>query len=126
MRLFVRTTRQIRLTNAGRRYFEQCRDALDRLAEAEREATGQQTTPACVLRISMPTPYGHFRMLPILAAFRVRYPDVTVEAHLSNRNIDFAEEGFDLAIRMRAARFGTYRVQAGRCGTRDRCVACVI
>ncbi|MDR5761116.1 LysR family transcriptional regulator [Caballeronia sp. LZ035] len=104
VRLFVRTTRQIRLTDAGRRYFEQCRDALNRLAEAEREATGQQTTPKGVLRISMPTPYGHFRMLPILAEFRARYPDVTVEAHLSNRNIDFAEEGFDLAIRGRAPR----------------------
>src|ERR1700759_5202400 len=103
-RLFVPTTRQIRLTDAGRRYFEQCRDALNRLAEAEREATGQQTTPKGVLRISMPTPYGHFRMLPILAEFRARYPDVTVEAHLSNRNIDFAEEGFDLAIRGRAPR----------------------
>jgi DNA-binding transcriptional LysR family regulator len=102
VRLFVRTTRQIRLTDAGRRYFEQCRDALKRLAEAEREVTGQQTTPAGVLRISMPTPYGHFRVLPVLAEFRVRYPDVIVEPHLSNRNIDFADEGFDLAIRGRA------------------------
>jgi DNA-binding transcriptional LysR family regulator len=102
VRLFVRTTRQIRLTDAGRRYFEQCRLALNQLAEAEREATGQQTTPTGVLRISMPTPYGHYRVLPLLAEFRTRYPGVTVEAHLSNRNIDFAEEGFDLAIRGRA------------------------
>lgn len=104
VRLFVRTTRQIRLTDAGRRYFEQCRQALTQLAEAEREATGQQTTPAGVLRISMPTPYGHYRVLPLLAAFRARYPHVEIEAHLSNRNIDFAEEGFDLAIRGRAPR----------------------
>ncbi|MFL9886979.1 LysR substrate-binding domain-containing protein [Paraburkholderia agricolaris] len=102
VRLFVRTTRQIRLTDAGRRYFEQCRQALNLLTDAEREATGQQTTPSGVLRISMPTPYGHYRVLPLLADFRARYPDVTVEAHLSNRNIDFAEEGFDLAIRGRA------------------------
>jgi DNA-binding transcriptional LysR family regulator len=104
VRLFVRTTRQIRLTDAGRRYFEQCRDALNRLAEAEREATGQQTVPAGILRISMPTPYGHYRALPMLAEFRERYPEVQVEVHLSNRNIDFAEEGFDLAIRGRAPR----------------------
>ena len=50
----------------------------------------------------MPTPYGHYRVLPLLAEFRARYPCVTVEVHLSNRNIDFAEEGFDLAIRGRA------------------------
>ncbi|MEM5458428.1 LysR substrate-binding domain-containing protein [Paraburkholderia phytofirmans] len=99
VRLFVRTTRQIRLTDAGRRYFEQCRLALAQLAEAEREATGQQTAPTGVLRISMPTPYGHYRVLPLLAEFRKRYPGVTVETHLSNRNIDFGEEGFDLAIR---------------------------
>jgi DNA-binding transcriptional LysR family regulator len=103
-RLFVRTTRQIRLTDVGKRYFEQCRQALNQLAEAEREATGQQSTPAGALRISMPTPYGHYRVLPLLAAFRNRYPEVTVETHLSNRNIDFAEEGFDLAIRGRAPR----------------------
>lgn len=101
-RLFVRTTRQIRLTDAGRRYFEQCRQALAQLVDAEREVTGQQTTPAGVLRISMPTPYGHYRVLPLLAAFRAQYPQVEVETHLSNRNIDFADEGFDLAIRGRA------------------------
>jgi DNA-binding transcriptional LysR family regulator len=104
VRLFVRTTRQIRLTDQGRRYFEQCQQALRQLADAEREATGQQTTPAGVLRISMPTPYGHYRVLPLLADFRERYPEVTVETHLSNRNIDFADEGFDLAIRGRAPR----------------------
>ncbi|WP_296663241.1 LysR family transcriptional regulator [Paraburkholderia sp.] len=101
-RLFVRTTRQIRLTDAGQRYFEQCRQALSQLVDAEREVTGQQTTPAGVLRISMPTPYGHYRVLPLLPAFRERFPKVQVEAHLSNRNIDFADEGFDLAIRGRA------------------------
>lgn len=48
VRLFVRTTRQIRLTDAGKRYFEQCRLALSQLADAEREATGQQPRrPAC-------------------------------------------------------------------------------
>jgi DNA-binding transcriptional LysR family regulator len=102
IRLFVRTTRQIRLTDEGHRYFEQCRLALNQLAEAEREATGQQTTPAGVLRISMPTPYAHYRILPLLADFRERYPGVTLDVHLSNRNIDFADEGFDLAIRGRA------------------------
>ncbi len=100
--LFVRTTRQIRLTDEGRRYFEHCRQALNQLADAEREATGQQTTPAGALRISMPTPYGHYRILPLLAEFHARYPHVTIDTHLSNRNVDFAEQGFDLAIRGRA------------------------
>ncbi len=102
VRLFVRTTRQIRLTDGGRRYHEQCRPALLQLLEAERELSGAQVAPAGALRISVPTPYGHYRLLPLLPQFRRLYPDVTVEVHVSNRNIDFLEEGYDMVIRGRA------------------------
>jgi DNA-binding transcriptional LysR family regulator len=102
VRLFVRTTRQIRLTDGGRIYFEQCRQALSQLVDAERLVTGGQAAPAGLLRISMPTPYAHYRVLPMLPQFRKLYPDVQVDVHLSNRNIDFADEGYDLAIRGRA------------------------
>jgi DNA-binding transcriptional LysR family regulator len=101
VRLFVRTTRQIRLTDAGRIYFEQSQQALSQLVEAERQVTGEQTTPSGILRISMPTAYGHYRLLPLLSEFRKLYPLVEFEVHLDNRNIDFAEEGYDLAIRGR-------------------------
>ncbi|MFZ5841605.1 MAG: LysR substrate-binding domain-containing protein [Pseudomonadota bacterium] len=101
VRLFLRTTRQIRLTDGGRVYFEQCRQALAQLREAEREVSGEQQVPAGTLRISLPTTYGHYRVLPLLPAFRARYPAVQVEVHLSNRNIDFADEGYDLAVRAR-------------------------
>ena len=103
VRLFTRTTRQMRLTEAGRAYFEQCRQALNQLVEAEREITGLQTAPSGLLRISAPTTYGHYRLLPLLPTFRERFPDVKVEVNVSNRNIDFAEEGYDLAIRARAS-----------------------
>ncbi|ASL28937.1 MULTISPECIES: LysR family transcriptional regulator [Azotobacter] len=102
IRLFVRTTRSIRLTEQGRAYFEQCREALAQLVEAEREVTGQQLEPSGVLRISIPTTYGHHRILPLLPAFRERFPKVKVDIHLSNRNIDFVDEGYDMAIRVRA------------------------
>lgn len=101
VRLFVRTTRSIRLTDPGLAYFTQCREALGRLVEAEREVTGQQLAPSGVLRISVPTPYGHYRILPLLSEYRALHPQVQVDVHLSNRNIDFAEEGYDLAIRVR-------------------------
>jgi DNA-binding transcriptional LysR family regulator len=101
VRLFTRTTRRIRLTDSGQAYFEQCRHALTQLVEAERAVTGQQSMPSGLVRISMPTPYGHHRVLPLLPAFRARYPQVHVEVHLSNRNIDFAGEGYDLVIRGR-------------------------
>lgn len=100
-RLFVRTTRQVSLTVDGRRYFEQCRQALTQLLDAERALTGLQSMPSGVLRISVPTTYGHHRILPLLPQFRARYPEVRVDAHVSNRNIDFVDEGYDLAIRAR-------------------------
>lgn len=101
-RLFVRTTRSIRLTDGGRSYYEQCRQALTQLVEAEREVTGKQLDPSGTLRISLPTTYGHHRLLPLLPEFRRLYPKVQVEVHLSNRNIDFVAEGYDMAVRVRA------------------------
>ncbi|KLD64917.1 LysR family transcriptional regulator [Dyella japonica] len=102
VRLFVRTTRQIRLTDVGRAYFEECRQALAQLIEAERMATGEQLRPVGTLRISVPTTYAHYRLLPLLPAFRAQHPEVQLDVHVSNRNVDFSEEGYDLAIRVRA------------------------
>ncbi|RWU21436.1 LysR family transcriptional regulator [Pseudomonas alkylphenolica] len=101
VRLFVRTTRQMRLTDGGHNYYEQCRQALTQLLDAEREVTGGQRVPSGLLRISVPTPYAHYKLLPLLPAFRQRYPEVHLDIHASNRNIDFVEEGYDLAIRGR-------------------------
>jgi DNA-binding transcriptional LysR family regulator len=63
---------------------------------------GQQQVPSGTLRISIPTTYAHHRILPLLPAFRARFPAVKVESHISNRNIDFVGEGYDMAIRVRA------------------------
>ena len=101
VQLFVRTTRQVRLTDSGRSYYGQCRQALGQLIEAERELTGDQRVATGTVRISLPTSYGHYRVLPLLPAFRQRYPGVELEVQLSNRNIDFAAEGYDLAVRGR-------------------------
>jgi DNA-binding transcriptional LysR family regulator len=101
VRLFVRTTRKIRLTDGGRAYFTQCKQALNQLTEAAREVTGKQAEPAGVLRISVPTPIGHYGVLPLLPKFRERYPEVQIDVQLSNRNIDFTADEFDLAIRAR-------------------------
>ena len=101
VQLLVRTTRQVRLTEGGHAYFERCRQALGQLVEAEREVTGDQKLPFGTVRISLPTPYGHYRVLPLLPGFRQKYPAIELDVQLSNRNIDFAAEGFDLAVRGR-------------------------
>ncbi len=101
VRLFVRTTRRVRLTESGRNYFEQCRHALGQLIDAEREVSGEQLLPSGTVRISLPTPYGHYRVLPLVPTFRKQYPQIKLEIQLSNRNVDFTSEGFDLAVRSR-------------------------
>ncbi|MGN6091606.1 MAG: LysR substrate-binding domain-containing protein [Luteibacter jiangsuensis] len=102
VRLFVRSTRQIRLTDAGRVYLEQCRQALTQFADAERMASGQEAQLSGRLRISAPTTYAHYRLLPALPAFHREHPGIRLDLHISNRNIGFADEAFDLAIRVRA------------------------
>lgn len=100
LRLFTRSTRQIRLSEDGRAYYEQCRQALAQIEEAERAITGSQAVPSGLLRISVPTTYGHYRVMPLLPAFTAQFPKVTVEINLSNRNVDFVDEAYDLAIRL--------------------------
>lgn len=100
VRLFTRTTRQIRLTEEGRAYFEQCHQALAQIENAERAINGSQAEPSGTLRLSVPTTYGHYRVLPVLPRFMAQYPKMSVEIDLSNRNIDFVEDGYDLAIRL--------------------------
>ena len=98
-KLFTRTTRLMRLTAEGQAYFAQCREALAQIENAERAINGSQAEPSGVLRISVPTTYGHYRVLPVLPQFMAQYPKVKVEVDVSNRNIDFVEDGYDLAIR---------------------------
>jgi DNA-binding transcriptional LysR family regulator len=102
VRLFVRSTRSIRLTEGGKAYFEQCRAALDQLIEAERRVTGEQVQPSGTIRISAPATYGNWRLLPLLPRFRAKYPLIKLDLHISARNIDFQEEDFDVAIRFRS------------------------
>lgn len=99
VRLFARTTRQVRLTDDGRLYYEQCRQALAQLEEAQRALSGQRAEVRGLLRVSVPSTWGHYRLLPRLPEFLARHPQVSVDVHVSNRNVDFVEEGYDLAIR---------------------------
>lgn len=100
-RLFVRSTRSIRLTDCGKSYYTQSRQGLDQLIEAEQQITGRRELPSGVLRLSLPTTYAHHRILPLLVEFQRIYPEVKIDVHVSNRNVDLIEEGFDAAIRVR-------------------------
>jgi DNA-binding transcriptional LysR family regulator len=100
VRLFARSTRKVRLTDDGRLYFEQCKQALQQITSVEETLNGQSGEPSGLLRISMPTTYAHHRIIPCLAEFATLFPSIEIELNVSNRNIDFIEEGYDLAIRL--------------------------
>ena len=99
VRPLQRTTRQLSLTEPGRAYYERCTEVMHALEEAETEATQLQTTPRGRLRITLPTGFGVAYLTGPLAEFKTRYPELTVEAIFTDRQMDLLEEGFDLAIR---------------------------
>lgn len=101
VKLFERTTRRINLTDAGQLYYRQCHAALEQINSAERALADAQSMPSGIVRLSLPTPLGHARILPLLPAFHARYPQVELEIQLSNHNVDFVADGFDLAVRGR-------------------------
>jgi len=98
--LLRRTTRSLGLTDAGSLYLEQARTAFTLLGEAERDVQGQEGLLAGRVRISVPTTYGHYRVVPLLSRFHELHPQVQVELNITNRNVDLVAEGFDLAIRL--------------------------
>lgn len=100
VRLFLRTTRAVKLTSEGELYWKECQLALEQIAEAERAITGAQTVPSGPLRISVSAAYGTFRLLPLMPGFTALYPQIDIEISISDKIIDFVEEGFDLAIRL--------------------------
>jgi DNA-binding transcriptional LysR family regulator len=100
VKLFARTTRTMQLTPDGKIYYEQCRAALTQIEDAERFITGRQLQPKGKLRISVPTTYGHYRLLPRLPAFAKLHPEIELDINVSNRNIDFVEEGYEVVIRL--------------------------
>ncbi|MFT4172287.1 MAG: LysR family transcriptional regulator [Rhodocyclaceae bacterium] len=101
-RLLNRSSRHLSLTDIGRVYYEQCREALDILQSAE-AAVGQQAhRPSGLLRVTAPVWFANQGFADILARYRIRYPEVVVEMTLENRRADLIEEGYDLALRATA------------------------
>ena len=76
---FRRTTRSCSPTDAAHRYYAVCTQALGLLSNAERDIASGKKAPQGHVRISVPTTFGHHRLLPWLGGFRERYPAVKLE-----------------------------------------------
>lgn len=97
VRLLQRTTRRLRLTDAGRIYYQRSLQAVGALEEAEQAVSQLQATPRGLLRVTAPVDFHQF--MPSMGEFLRKYPEVEVALDLSNRYVDLIQEGFDVAIR---------------------------
>ncbi|HYG44964.1 MAG TPA: LysR family transcriptional regulator [Bordetella sp.] len=99
-RLFVRTTRSVKLTEPGSRYLGDCRRILSDLAEAEAAAAGSYTAPSGTLAVTASALFGQMYVLPVLHEFLQRHPAVNGRILFVDRQVNLIEEGIDVAIRI--------------------------
>lgn len=116
-RFFVRTTRSVTLTEAGQRYFEDCRRILSDLREADAAAAGSFSRPVGTLTVTASVLFGRLYVAPIITDYLDTHPAVSVNALLLDRVTNLVEEGIDVAVRighlpmsnLTAVRVGTVR-----------------
>ncbi len=99
-RLFVRTTRSVRLTESGDRFLQDGRRILLELEEAEDAAVGSHAAPRGELRITAPVLFGRMFVTPILGDFLNRYPLASAQTLFVDRVVNLMDEGLDVAIRI--------------------------
>ena len=118
VRLMIRTTRKLTLTDTGVDYVAAARRILEEVENAERQAAGEYQEPKGELVLSAPTMFGRQHVLPVVTDFLARYPQIRVRLLLSDRNADLLDEHIDLAVRigplpdsgMVATRLGEMRI----------------
>lgn len=99
-RLFVRTTRSVKLTEAGARFVEDCRRILSDIAEAEAAAGGSYATPTGTLSITAATMFGQMYVLPIVTEFLDAFPGMKARTLFIDRPVNIVDEGIDVAVRI--------------------------
>jgi DNA-binding transcriptional LysR family regulator len=97
--LIQRTTRRLRVTEAGEQYFRRCAEAIREVEVAEAALQSTSGRPSGVLKITAPVDVGRTLLPRIVNAYAARYPDVSVELLVTNQVVDLVAEGIDLAIR---------------------------
>jgi len=99
-RLLTRTTRAVKLTEAGARYVEDCRSILAAIEEAEASAAGSYATPTGMLTVTSSVLFGQLYIMPIMTEFLDVHPQVTGRMLFLDRVVNLVDEGVDVAIRI--------------------------
>ncbi|NJN88272.1 MAG: LysR family transcriptional regulator [Leptolyngbyaceae cyanobacterium SL_7_1] len=99
VQLLIRSTKALKLTDEGIRFYEHCQQVLDVIAEAE-ASVGKRQKPSGLLRLSCPVAFGQMQVVPRIKLFLDRYPEIKVNLVMTDQFIDLVEEGMDLAIRI--------------------------
>lgn len=100
IKLLLRTTRKVSLTEAGMLYYQQCKVLVDGLLQAEQAITQIQHTPSGKIKVTAPVTYGEQKIAPLLHNFLLLYPQLDLELVLTNQKLDLIDQGIDLAIRL--------------------------
>ncbi len=100
LRLLTRTTRVVRVTDAGARFADDCRRILGDIEEAETAATGTNAAPRGTLTLTAPVLFGHLYVTPILVDYLQRFPEVDAQCLFMDRIVNVVEEGIDVAVRI--------------------------
>jgi len=100
VRLLTRTTRVVRVTEAGARYAEDCRNILAQLAEADESVAGMQRTPRGRLTITAPVLFGAKHVAPVVTEYLRHNPEVTVACWFLDRVVNMLDEGADIGVRI--------------------------
>ncbi|KAF1016410.1 MAG: HTH-type transcriptional regulator DmlR [Stenotrophomonas maltophilia] len=100
VKLLLRTTRSVRLTEAGHRYLQDSRNILASLHEANEAAAGINATPRGELAVTAPVLFGRYFVMPCVVEYLQAYPEVDVAAYFLDRVVNLVDEGMDVAVRI--------------------------
>lgn len=100
VKLLLRTTRRISLTNEGSAFLEDCQRLLADWANAEASVSAGGVKASGYLRLTVPAGFGRRHVAPLVPKFIALHPDVSVSLNLADRVVDIVNEGFDCAVRV--------------------------
>jgi DNA-binding transcriptional LysR family regulator len=100
VQLLVRSTHGLSATEAGQRFYEHARRAIEEAEAADAAARGASAALTGKLRISAAVTFARLHIIPKLARFLDEHPALDIEIVLDDRNVDLIETGIDLALRM--------------------------